>query len=353
VSEFPEGKFQTVCQPHVQFRVSVVIPCRDRASQLDQCLAAVKLLDPPAFEVIVVDSDSRTGEAIREVSLRNGARYVRLERPGVSLAKNVGASSATGDIVAFLDDDAIPSSSWLGHLVRPYEVPRVGCVTGRITPHPDFSDSGEYELLGYVRGPNSPASISKENSNWFQAACFGGIGISPNLSIRKFVYARWAGFNERLGSGTPIVGNEEGKAFVDIVRLGYSIQYAPEALVFHPVPPPARETLQRRYYQNLAAATAFLLMLILEERDCRGPALRYLVGKLRRVSSLWSRGTKSQQASLAPAWRVALARASGVWCYLRSLADLALDKLNRKPRPTSRETSQSLVSERKERGLRR
>jgi cellulose synthase/poly-beta-1,6-N-acetylglucosamine synthase-like glycosyltransferase len=323
---------------------------------LEYCLAAVTLLDPPAAEVIVVDSNSRTGDAIREVSLRNGAHYLRLERPGVSLAKNFGAIQATGDIVAFLDDDAIPSSSWLEHLVQPYRDPRVGCVTGTITPHPDFPDCGEYELLGYVRGPNSPVSISMEDSNWFQAACFGGIGISPNLSIRRSIYAKWSGFCERLGSGTPIVGNEEGHAFLDIVRLGYSIQYAPEALVFHPVPPPARETLRRRYYQNLSAATAFLLMLIIEERDCRWPALKYIFGKFRRVSSLWSRGTKSQQSKLAPRWRVALARACGAWCYLRSLADLASDKLKRNTRQTSRKGSQSLVSERKEgsnHGLRR
>lgn len=334
MSESPQPHSQT----HTHLRVSIVIPCRDRAAQLESCLAAVRLLAPQAFEVIVVDSCSRTGDAVREVSVRNGAGYLRLEKPGVSRAKNAGARKATGDIVAFLDDDAIPASDWLQHLVQPYTDPRVGAVTGRIAPHPSCADLGEYELLGYVRGPNSPDSISAGDRDWFQAACFGGIGISPNLSIRKSVYARWPGFCERLGSGTPIVGNEEGHAFMDLVRLGYSIQYEQEALVFHPVPPPARETMERRYYQNLAAATAFVLMLILEERESRGAALQYVFGKLRNVSSLWRRGSASQQASLAPAWRVALARVSGVGCYLRSLAQLVCDKLSR-PETTARDES--------------
>lgn len=311
-----------------EFRVSVVIPCRDRASQLGVCLASVARLDPAPAEVIVVDSASRIGDAIRETAARTGALCVRLEQAGVSLAKNIGASHATGDIVAFLDDDAVPSADWLLHLVQPFRDPRVACVTSRTAPAPDAVDLGDYESLGYIRGRNSPHSISPSEADWFSAACFGGIGISPGLAIRKSVYKQWPGFRERLGPGTPIIGNEEGHAFLDLVRLGHSIQYAPEALVFHPVPAPDRTTLEQRYYDNLAAATGFLLMLIFEERGCRVLALQYLARKLRRVSSLWSRGSESSQTRIAPPWRVVLARASGVLCYLRSLALLVSGRLH-------------------------
>lgn len=314
--------------PLAEPRVSIVIPCRDRAAQLSVCLTAVAQLDPASAEVIVVDSASRMGNAIRDVSIHSGAQYLRLEIPGVSLAKNFGARHATGDVVAFLDDDAIPSSSWLQHLVKPFHDPRVACVTSRTVPQSGDIEVGIYRLLGYVRGLNSPDRISPQDAGWFEAACFGGIGITPGLALRRSVYAEWPGFCERLGSGTPIGGNEEGHAFLDLVRLGYSIQYAPEALVFHPVPAPDPATLTNRYYSNLAAATGFLLMLMFEERSCRGLAFRYLASKLRRVSSLWSRGPASQQVMLAPRWRVMLARAFGVICYLRSLAPLFSNTLH-------------------------
>lgn len=306
-------------------RVSIVIPCRDRASQLSVCLAAVRELDPAPAEVIVVDSASRVGSAIRDVSVRGGAHYLRIEIPGVSLAKNIGARNATGDIVAFLDDDAIPSKSWLGHLLEPFRDPHIACVTSRTVPNSGDADVNIYRLLGYMRGPNSPDRISPQDAGWVQAACFGGIGITPGLALRKSVYEEWPGFCERLGAGTSIGGNEEGHAFLDLVRLGYSIQYAREALVFHPVPAPDDATLQKRYYSNLAAATGFILMLMFEERGCRLQALKYLASKFHRVSSFWNRGPASQQVMFAPRWRVVLARASGVLCYLRSLGPLVAD----------------------------
>jgi glycosyltransferase involved in cell wall biosynthesis len=285
------------------------------------------------------------GTSIREVAVRNGARYLRVEKPGVSLAKNVGARNATGDIVAFLDDDAVPSSSWLAHLVQPFRDTHVGCVTSKTEPEFADFDRGEYELLGYVRGPDSPNSISLEDPNWFTSACFGGIGISPGLSIRKSFFSEWAGFCERLGPGTPIIGTEEGHAFLDLVRFGHSIQYASEAVVFHPVPLPNHRMLQQRYYANLAASTAFLLMLIFEERGCRWLALKYLIGKLRRVSSLWSRGTGPQHIKLAPRWRVALARARGIISYAHSLAGAGWDNLSRKTQQAPRSGPQSALTE--------
>ena len=316
---------ENVC---TEFRVSVVVPCRDRASQLEVCLSAVSRLDPPPAEVIVVDSYSRSGDAVREVAIRNSARYLRVESPGLSLARNVGSRSAAGNIIAFLDDDAVPARDWLLHLVRPFIDPHVGCVTGRVEAPPDALDGRECELLGYVRGYNSPTSISIEDANWFEAACFGGIGIGPNLSIRKSIFSEWTGFCERLGLGTSILGNEEGYAFLELIRLGYTIKYASGALVTHPVPMPERTILQRRYHTNLAASTAFLLMLIFEESGCRWRALKYLLGKLGKISTLWSRGKRPQGARLIPGWHVTLARASGLLCYSRSLATLVRNKRN-------------------------
>jgi glycosyltransferase involved in cell wall biosynthesis len=328
-----------------QLGVSVVIPCRDRVRSLASCLEAVTRLSPAPAEVIVVDSQSESAHAIREVSVRHGARYLRAEKPGVSLAKNIGANAASGDVVAFLDDDAVPASDWLKHAVEPFYDPRVGCVTSRTEPaNKDAELRGEYQLLGYVRGPKAPTRITKEDPGWFESACFGGIGISPGLCIRKSVFSAWAGFCERLGPGTPIAGNEEGRAFLDIVRLGYTIEYAPEALVFHPVPVPDGETRQRRYYANLAAATAFLLMLIFEETGCRWPALRYVFRKFRRVSSLWSRQAESPGARLAPGWRVVLARASGTLCYLSSLIALIRNTLRTETQHGPDRESRSLTS---------
>ena len=62
--------------------------------------------------------------------------------PGLSDARNTGVAHATGDLIAFLDDDATPRPDWLEHLVEPFEDPRVAAVGGAAIP-----------LWDYVRPP--------------------------------------------------------------------------------------------------------------------------------------------------------------------------------------------------------
>src|SRR5690348_12347934 len=88
---------------------SVVICTRDRPRYLERCLNALGALDYPCFEIVVVDnapSDGRT----RDLAQRRQARYVVEPTPGLSRARNRGALESTGEIVAYLDDDAIVDS---------------------------------------------------------------------------------------------------------------------------------------------------------------------------------------------------------------------------------------------------
>ncbi len=307
----------------LRFGVSLVIPCRNRPERLADCLAAVARLDPAPLEIIVVDSHSRDPETLWEISAKYGAHFIRMNRAGASAARNAGINRAQGDIVAFLDNDALPDTKWLAHLVAPFANALVGCVVGRTEP--DFGatqDRHAYQLLGYTRRTECVTDITPDQPNWQELACFGGIGIAPNLAIRRLLCSENQAFCERLGPGTAIHGNEEGYLFLQILRRGYSITYVPEALVFHPVPAPPASVLRARFCENLTAATAFVLKLIVEERGCRWMATRYLGRKLWPVSRLWQRQPASCQPSLVPSWRVLLARASGVICYVRSLGEL-------------------------------
>jgi len=67
------------------------------------------------FEVVVVDN-APSDDRASEVAERHGARRVVEPIPGLSRARNRGARESTGDLVAYLDDDAIADSGWLGGL---------------------------------------------------------------------------------------------------------------------------------------------------------------------------------------------------------------------------------------------
>ena len=93
-------------------RVSVIVPCRNAARTLPATLAAVAAQSHRPAEVIVVDDASDDDSA--SVAQNLGARVLRNEtRRNAGGARNRALEVANGDVLAFLDADAVPSSNWL------------------------------------------------------------------------------------------------------------------------------------------------------------------------------------------------------------------------------------------------
>lgn len=117
----------------MRHRVSVIIPTKDRCELLDLALASVRRIegDDLALEILVCDNGST--DQSEAVARRHGARFLRTLVPGAAAARNAGLRAATGDYIAFLDDDDM----WApGHL-RPHlslleAHPELGGVIGRV-----------------------------------------------------------------------------------------------------------------------------------------------------------------------------------------------------------------------------
>jgi GT2 family glycosyltransferase len=95
-------------------RISVVVCTHNGERTLGQCLERAGELAYPDFELIVVDDGSSDGSA--DIARARGATLVQTEHRGLSFARNAGIARATGEIVAFLDDDAYPDSDWLRYV---------------------------------------------------------------------------------------------------------------------------------------------------------------------------------------------------------------------------------------------
>ncbi len=118
-------------------RVSVVIACPDRSWMLDECLEAMGRQTFRDFEVIVLP-DSPCDIPLPEGLSSEQLVVIPTGKVRPAEKRNVGIEKATGDVVAFIDDDAYPDSRWLENAVKYFSEPSIGGVGGPgVTPPGD------------------------------------------------------------------------------------------------------------------------------------------------------------------------------------------------------------------------
>jgi O-antigen biosynthesis protein len=123
--------------PHYP-RVSVVVCAYNAERTMDACLASLAVLNYPDYEVIVVNDGSRD----RTLEIAESYPYCRIisqPNKGLSVARNVGADAATGEIVAYTDSDCVADPDWLTYLVAKIEAGGLVACGGPNFPPPEAS----------------------------------------------------------------------------------------------------------------------------------------------------------------------------------------------------------------------
>ena len=165
---------------------SVVVATWQRAPLLRGCLDALDAQTTPVDEVIVVgrsdDPDAR--RLVDAFEGRTRPRWVDVSEPGHLPPIIRGLAEATGDIVAFVDDDAEPETTWLDALTEPFKDDNVACVGGRSTgpggvpDEVDANEAGRVSWYGRFSGrfgalpsqdPVPADGILEGNSAWRRA----------------------------------------------------------------------------------------------------------------------------------------------------------------------------------------
>src|SRR5690242_8535444 len=101
-------------------RVAVIIPARNAASSLRDCLEALRVERVPGDgrQLIVVDDASADETA--KIGAAAGATILRGDGRGPAVARNLGARQANADVLVFLDADTAPEPGWLDALLAPF-----------------------------------------------------------------------------------------------------------------------------------------------------------------------------------------------------------------------------------------
>lgn len=253
---------------------------------LDRCLAAVTKLDYDWFDVLVVDnapSDDRT----REVAARWGVGYLVEAVPGLSRARNRGAQVCKSEIVAYIDDDAVPERNWLTALLREFRDPRVMAVTGQACA---LRVNTEAERLfaamgGFDHGAERMV-VDRTAGRWFELANFGGLGDGYNMAFRRRVFDSWPGFHESLGRGAALGAGEEHYAFFSLIDRGHVVVYAPAAVIRHPYPATVDE-LWSRYFDQLTQSTAYLSFVFIEQPHYRWAIVKFIAEAILGKRRTW------------------------------------------------------------------
>ncbi|WP_372638159.1 glycosyltransferase [Cohnella sp.] len=240
-------------------QVSIIVCTYARASLLRETLLSLEQVKGiEEAEVLVIDNRSpdHTADVVAECKTRLSGKvrlsYVYEARQGLSIARNRGVKEARGPILAFLDDDAIPSEEWLTSLINAFQRNAGAAAVGGII-RPLFETSRPDWLvkpleLGFT-------IVDFGNKEKVYPRRFHPYGA--NMAIRREALGELA-FPESLGrKGQSLLSGEESWLFAQLRKKRYQLVYVPEMSVLHFIPGDRlrQEWIKRRfYYQGVSYA---------------------------------------------------------------------------------------------------
>lgn len=239
-------------------KVSIIICTHTRARLLRQTLDSIEQLQEiNNAEVIVVDNGSTDDTAsvvrefMRKLTPKAHIRYVFEHRLGLSIARNTGIQHARGSIVAFLDDDTIPTSDWLSALCQAFHrYPNAVAVGGIIQPH--FETFRPDWLIEQMEQPFTIVHLGDKDRKYPRK--LHPLGV--NMAIRQDALRGSIRFPESKGrKGHSLVSREEAWLFNQLRKKGGELIYTPRMKVTHFIGAERLrpEWIKRRYYYQGAA----------------------------------------------------------------------------------------------------
>lgn len=224
-------QFNSTTNPYMSVVVCVYNP--EQLTDLSECVNGVLSQDYSPVEIIIVTEGSDTTNAVqsefRETE-RVSIHEISNSDGGLSVARNKGAELSSGDVVVFIDDDAVPQHGWLSRLAKPYQSEDVIAVGGRAEPlwkshRPRLLPDEFFWLVGSTHANHPESGQIVRNT-------FG-----CNISYSLPVFEKMGGFSTSLGkTRTMNLQGEEsdmGRRILDEYDKG--MYYAGESVVSHKV----------------------------------------------------------------------------------------------------------------------
>lgn len=240
--------------------VSIVICTADRSISLEKTLLSINKISHSLFEVIVVDASSNQ-ETVKMLTVFSKQvswplKIATVEQKNISISRNVGIKLASGSIIAFLDDDAIPPPEWIEKLLATYSLYGDKCagVGGAVRDMTSYNYPMQYNrgitnIISHtipIRTDNS-INYNEINGFWYNAL------MGANSSYRKDLLEKINGYDEFFEYFL-----DETDVCLRIIQAGYQIHYC-DAIVEH-YPQPSHNRQDQKHltcWYSLAKNTTY------------------------------------------------------------------------------------------------
>ncbi|MGA6970284.1 MAG: glycosyltransferase [Candidatus Binatus sp.] len=196
-------------------KASVVVAAYNAAATLGQCLASIRELNYPDYEMILVDDGST--DTTSEIAGQAGVRTIRVEHNGLAAARNAGVAAASGEVVAFIDADARADRDWLYHLIE-----TIGRRDAAAAAGPNFApDAQSARAAAMAAAPGLPREVRAGDDRLAQLC-------GCNMAITKAALLKAGGFDPMFTAA----GDDVDLSW-RLAALDETLAYAPGAVVIH------------------------------------------------------------------------------------------------------------------------
>ena len=249
--------------------ISIAICTRNRRNDITRCLDTLLSIDlSPVKEIIVLDqSDQPLDLSSLPADKRSLIKYAWRKGRGLARARNQAIRLASGDIIAFTDDDCFVTPNWAVAIEQQFRArPEVDGVFGRVLAYGDQSDItyhqfktafGEITYATRPGGRSCSALIDKPASAAYNRPMMTleNLGSGNNMAFRRTVFERNGMFAELLGAGAWLQSGEDIEFHYRLLRAHRVLLYTPDALLYHDrwMGPEQNETLQHGYTVGVIA----------------------------------------------------------------------------------------------------
>ncbi|MGB8413480.1 MAG: glycosyltransferase, partial [Candidatus Binatus sp.] len=235
---------------------SIIINTYNRAVLLEDAILGLSELDYYNFEVIVVNGPSSDHTEDVLDKWKGKIKIGRCEEPNLSMSRNVGVELASGEVIAFIDDDAVPHPSWLRQLAPHYLNQNVGGVGGFTIDNTGLAYQVRKTICDRFGNAHFPSDFFDERPLSIVGSPFYPSLLGTNSSFRATALREIGGFDHTFAYLL-----DETDVCLRLVDHGYNIIYEPNALVYHQFAPShirSKNKIPKTLYPSAVSKSYFI-----------------------------------------------------------------------------------------------